>query len=212
MGGRLHDDGSALLDCPYWRRGGRRFRLLRYRTVAARHFGGSTRAARCAERLDRINHSGAYQGLLLDRPHPQLLLAVDNRTRFEQDRGHARVSEHEQLIVAIDTGLRVDQQPLAVAHVPIRVVRRVLQSALLQLAAEHSRKQQTAGKVAVVVGDENGMAAEAVAEAALHALEFPFFQELVGDGIVMDRQEKIGAESIGALDALRQCLAVTDLR
>ena len=47
---------------------------------------------------------------------------------------------------------------------------------------------------------------EAVAEAVLLALEFPFLQEPVGDGIVMDRQEEIRAESIGALDALRQCL------
>src|SRR4029077_16950955 len=59
---------------------------------------------------------------------------------------------------------------------------------------------------AVVVGDENGMAMEAVAEGVLLALELPFFQKPVGHGIMMDRQEEISSESIGALDALRQCL------
>jgi hypothetical protein len=50
------------------------------------------------------------------------------------------------------------------------------------------------------------MAMEAVAESALLALELPIFQERVGHGIVMDRQEEISSQSIGALDALRQCL------
>ena len=90
--------------------------------------------------------------------------------------------------------------------IPFRVVGRVLQFALSQLIAEQSGKQQTAGTVAVVVGDENGMAMEAVAEAVLLALELPFFQKPVGHGIVMDRQEEISSESIGALDALHQCL------
>jgi hypothetical protein len=102
--------------------------------------------------------------------------------------------------------LRVDQQPLAIAHDRIRVVRRVFQSALSQLTAEHPGKQQTAGKVAVVIGNKNGMATESVAEAVLCALELPFFQELVGHGIMMDRQEEISSESIGALDALHQSL------
>ena len=44
------------------------------------------------------------------------------------------------------------------------------------------------------------------AGSALLALELPLFQKLVGHGIVMDRQEEIGSESIGALDALHQCL------
>ena len=83
---------------------------------------------------------------------------------------------------------------------------RVLQSAFSQLGAEQPGKQQTAGTVAVVVGDENGMAMEAVAEAVLLALELPFFQELVGHEIVMDRQEEISSQSIGALDALHQSL------
>ena len=42
-------------------------------------------------------------------------------------------------------------------------------------------------------------------ESALLALELPIFQERVGARIVMDRQES-GSQSIGALDALRQCL------
>ena len=92
------------------------------------------------------------------------------------------------------------------AHDPIRVVGRVLQSALSQLAAEQPGKQQTAGPVAVVIRDENGMAFETVAEAALLPLELPFFQEPVGHGIMMDRQEQISSESIGALDPLRQSL------
>ena len=144
--------------------------------------------------------------MTLGRSHLQLLLAVDDRTRFEQDCRHVGVPEHDQLVVAIDARLRVDQQPLAMPHVPFRVVGRVLQFAFSQLIAEQSGKQQTAGTVAVVVGDENGMAMEAVAEGVLLALELPFFQKPVGHGIVMDRQEEISFESIGALDALRQCL------
>ena len=136
-----------------------------------------------------ISHSGADQRLMLRGAHPQLLLSVDDRARFEQDRRHAGVFEDDQLIVAIDARLRVDQQPLAIAHDRIRIVGRVFQSALSQLAAEQLGKQQTAGTVAIVIGDENGMALEAVAEVALLALELPFFQKLVGYGIVMDRQE-----------------------
>ena len=50
------------------------------------------------------------------------------------------------------------------------------------------------------------MAIKAVAVATLLALELPFFQKLVGHEIVMDREEEIGSESIGALDALHQSL------
>ena len=143
---------------------------------------------------------------MLVRAHPQFLLAVDDRARFKQNGGHAGVFEDDQLVVAVDACLRVDQQPLAIAHDPLDVVGRVLQSALAQMTAEQPGKQQAAGTVAVVLGDENGMAAEAVAEVAFLALEVPFFQELAGDGIVMDRQEEIGSECVGALDALLQSL------
>src|SRR5262245_62122740 len=112
--------------------------------------------------------------------------------------------EHDELVVPIDARHRVDQDPSAMAHNGLRVVWRVLQSALSQLTAEHSGKQQTAGTVTAVIGDENGMALEAVAEAALFAFELPFLQELVGNRIVMDRKKQIGCESIGALDALHQ--------
>src|SRR5262245_3343853 len=141
---------------------------------------------------------------MLIRAHPQLLIAVDDRACFKQDCRHVSVAKHEQLIVAIDPRLRVDQQPLAMAHDPIRVVGRVVQSALSQLSAQQPGKLQTADTVAVVMRDENGMTTEAVAETALLALELPFFQELVGHGIVMNRQEEISSESVGALDARRQ--------
>src|SRR6187431_1311562 len=126
---------------------------------------------------------------MLRGAHPQFLLSVDDRASFEQNRRHGSVFEHDELIVAIDALPRVDQQPLAIAHDRIRVVWRVFQPALSQLAAEQLGKQQTAGTVAVVIGDENGMALEAVAEVALLALELPFLQKLVGYRIVMDRQE-----------------------
>src|SRR5262245_35414947 len=149
---------------------------------------------------------------MLIRAHPQLLIAVDDRARFEQDRRHVGVPQHEQLVVAIDPRLRVDQQPLAMAHDPIRVVGRVLQSTLSQLTAQQLGKLQTAGTVVVVMRDENGMATEAVAETAFLPLELPFFQKLVGHGIVMDRQEEISSENIGALDARRQSLPRSPFR
>ena len=109
----LSGERSALLDCPSRRFGGGRCRLPRYLTGPACRIGRSARPARRAERLDRISDGGAYQRLTLDGAHPQLLLAVDDRARFEQDCGHVGVSEHDQLVVAIDARLRVDQQPLA---------------------------------------------------------------------------------------------------
>src|SRR4030095_430038 len=204
--------GSALLDCPDWHRGGGRCRLPRDPARPACLSGRTARPARRTERFNRINHSGAYCRLMLIRAHPQLLIAVDDRARFKQDCRHVGVAEHEQLVVAIDSRLRIDQQPLAMAHDPIRVVGRVLQSALSQLSAQQPGKLQTAGTVAVVIRDENGMTTEAVAETALPALELPFFQELVGHGIVMNGQEEISSESIGALDARRQSLPRSTFR
>src|SRR6185503_10351043 len=115
------------------------------------------------------------------------------------------VPEHEQLVVAIDAHLCIEQKSLAMPHEALRVVRCVVQSAIFQLLAEHSGKQQTAWEVAVVVGDENGMAAEAIAVAALHTLELPGLQKLVRYGVVMDGEKEIGAHGVGALDALAQC-------
>src|SRR5215472_15643669 len=141
---------------------------------------------------------------MLGRTHLQLFVTVDDRPRFEQDRGHIGVPKHEQLVIAVDAYLCVDQESLAMAHEPLRVVRCVTQSAIFQLLAEHSGKQQTAGEIAVVVRDKNGMATEAIAVAALHTLELPGFQKLVRYGVVMDRQKKIRTQRVGTFDALAQ--------
>jgi len=66
----LRRDGSALLDCPFWRPGGGRCRLPRYLTGPACRIGRSEPPARRTERLDGIGHSGAHHRLMLGGAHP----------------------------------------------------------------------------------------------------------------------------------------------
>src|SRR5262245_22160709 len=143
-------DGSALC-YRYWRNSSGRCRLPRYLTGPACRIGRLGWPAHSTERLGRSSHGLAYQRLMLDRAHPQLLLAIDDGACFEQNRRHVGVSKHDQLVVAIDSRYCVDQQPLATAHVPFRVVGRVMQPALQQLTAKQPGEQQTAGTVAAVL-------------------------------------------------------------
>ena len=57
-------------------------------------------------------------------------------------------------------------------------------------------------KLRIVAGDEDGITAEAVAEMAFLALEFPVLKQRIGHGIVVDRQEEIRVKIVGGGDTL----------
>ncbi len=156
---------------------------------------------RRAETVDRIDHGRADQLLALGRGHHQFLVAVGDRARFQQRGRHVRLLQHEQRVVTIDARDDVEQRVLIVAHKAFGVMRRELQAARLQPFAEHAGEQQAVFEIDVVLRNENGMALETVAERFRLAVVVPLFQKLVRHRVVMDREQEIGAELVGARHA-----------
>src|SRR5262249_52379476 len=107
------------------------------------------------------------------------LFAIDDRACLEQDGGHPRFAEHDQLVIAVNSGLSIDELPLPIAHESFGVVRRVLQPARLELIPQQPGETQTAPEIPIVDGDKNRMALKAVAEGAFAAIVLPFLHELV---------------------------------
>ena len=93
------------------------------------------------------------------------------------------------------------------AHELLDVMRSVLQAAGLQLLAHQLAKQKAATDVGIIVGDENGMAFEAIAEIVVRALVLPALEKRVRHQIMVNRQKQIGRQGIGARRAFGECLA-----
>ena len=70
----------------------------------------------------------------------------------------------------------------------------VVQTVGLHFLADQFGEQEACLEVRIVAGDEDGIAAEAVAEMPLLALEFPIFEKY-GHGVMVDRQEQIRLET-----------------
>src|SRR4051812_1673611 len=60
---------------------------------------------RAAKPLDRIGHRSADHGLVLWIGHQDFLVRVDDRSGLEEDGGHPRVLEDDQLIKSVDAGI-----------------------------------------------------------------------------------------------------------
>ena len=76
----------------------------------------------------------------------------------------------------------------------------ILQALGLHFLAEQFGEREACPEVRIVAGDEDGITAEAVAEMALLALEFPILEERVGHGVMVDRQEQIRRQIVGGGD------------
>jgi hypothetical protein len=61
------------------------------------------------KRIDRIHHRCRDEALSLWRFHREFLVSVNNGSGLEEGRGHARVLQHDQLVVAIDTCFGIQQ-------------------------------------------------------------------------------------------------------
>ena len=109
-----------------------------------------SRRPRGAERLDGLGRRGSDGRLAFWARERQLLVAIGDRAGLQQHRRHLRVAQKDQLVVAIDTGLRVDQDPSPAAHEFLGVVWRILQAALLQAAAEQLGEEKATAIIAVV--------------------------------------------------------------
>ncbi len=125
---------------------------------------------RRAKSLDGVGDRYGDQRLPLGRVQQQFLFAIDDRACLEQDGGHPRLAEHDQLVIAVNSGLSIDELPLPIAHESFGVMRRVLQPARLELITQQLAKAQAAPEVPIVDGDKNRMALEAIAEGAFAAI------------------------------------------
>ena len=65
-------------------------------------------------------------------------------------------------------------------------MRCVLQAPRLQLLAEHAAEQKAVLGIEIVVGNEDRMALESVAEGFRLAVVIPFFQKTIGHRVVVD--------------------------
>ena len=81
-----------------------------------------------------------------------------------------------------------------------RILLGILQALGLHFLGQQFGEREAGLEVRIAAGDEDGIAAEAVAEMALLALEFPVLEEFVGHGIMVDRQEQIGGQIVGRGD------------
>ena len=109
----------------------------------------------------------------------QLLVTVDDRSRFKEYRGHARFPQHDQLIVLINAGLGIKQLVATPAHQRQRVMGRVLLARALELFAQKMTELEAALWVAIFVRDKNRVALKAGPELVLMSSVFPFFEQVV---------------------------------
>src|SRR5205807_3900539 len=136
------------------------------------------------------------------RAHLELFVPVDDRARLEQGGGHPGLSKHDELIVAIDAGFLVQQRVLVPTHDGLGILLSIMKPLGLHFLAKQFGEREARLEVRIVAGDEDGITAEAVAEMAFLALEFPVLEEFVGHGVMVDRQEEIRVQIVGGGDTL----------
>src|SRR5258707_15279479 len=68
--------------------------------------------SRITEFLHGRRNTTADDVLAFRRAHLKLFVPVDDRARLQQDGRHPGLSQHDELIVAIDTGFLVQQRVL----------------------------------------------------------------------------------------------------
>src|SRR6478735_6628361 len=107
------------------------------------------------------------------RVHLELFVPVDDRARLQQDGGYPGRFQYDEFVVAIDTGFPVQQRVLVPTHDGLAVLLCILQAVGLHFLADQFGEQEARLEVRIVAGDEDGIAAEAVAEMPLLALELP---------------------------------------
>src|SRR6266576_3994556 len=157
-----------------------------------------------AEFLHGRRDTTANDGPAFRRVHLELFVPVDDRARFQKDGSHPSLSQHDELIVAIDTGFLVQQRVLVPTHDGLGILLGILQALGLHFPADQFGEQQARLEVRIAAGDEHGIAAEAIAEMAFLALEFPVLEKFVGHGVMVDRQEEIRLQIVGGSDTLEE--------
>jgi hypothetical protein len=155
-----------------------------------------------AEFLHRRGDTAADDVAAFRRTHLELFVPVDDRARLQQGGRHPGLSQHDELIVAIDTGFLVQQRMLVPTHDGLGILLGILQALGLHFLADQFGEREARPEVRIVAGDEDGITAEAVAEMAFPALEFPVLEEFVGHGVMVDRQEEIRVQIVGGGDTL----------
>src|SRR6266851_9060471 len=150
----------------------------------------SRRLSQIAKLLHGPGHSRADHVLAFRRIHRQFLVAVDDRAGLEQDGRHSGPSKHYEMIVPIDTRILVQQFSSVSPHERLRILAGILQALGLHLLADQPAEHQAGVELRILAGNEQGIAAEPVAEMALRAFKFPFFEKGIRYGVMMDRQEK----------------------
>ncbi len=138
---------------------------------------------------------------MVRRTQQQFLVAIDDRAGLQQDGRHAGRSQHMQLIESVNTRFGLHEFSLSSSHDRFGVMRGVLQPSGLQLIAEKLAEEKTALAIAVVVGDEDGVTFEPVAEAVLLSFVITLLLEKVRHRVMVDREQEIGLQSVGARDA-----------
>ena len=108
------------------------------------------------------------------------------------------------MIVAVNSGLGVNERAPAISHQCQCVMRRIAQPSRLQLFTQKPAEHQAAGPVGVRIRDENRIAGEAVVEVMLLPVVLPRLQQIVGHRIVVDGNEKIRRHPVGAERPLEQ--------
>ena len=159
---------------------------------------------RRAKILDRGGDGFTGERAALRRRQFQFFLPVDDGAGFEQQRRHAGIAQHDQLVVAVDAGVGIEQLAPAIAHQGERVMRRELQAARLQRFSQEFSEQQAAGAVGIVIRDEEGIARIVVVVLLVLALVLPGVDEIVGHRIVMNRNKQVGRKAIGDHRPLEQ--------
>ena len=106
-------------------------------------------SARIAERFDRLCDCGADEGAAIGRIHLHLLVAIDDRARFEQDGRHLGFFQDDQLIVSIDARLGIEQFTSAPTHKFLGILAGILKSAIVQLSAKKPSEEETGFEVRV---------------------------------------------------------------
>ena len=86
------------------------------------------------------------------------------------------------------------------AHDGLGILVGVFQPLSLHFLSHQFGEQEAGLEIRILAGDPDRVAAEAVAEMALLALEFPVLEKLVGHRVMMDRQEEIRVQIAGGSD------------
>src|SRR5258707_13655699 len=104
------------------------------------------------------------------RVYLELFVPVDDRARLQQDGRHPGLSQHDELIVAIDTGFLVQKRVLVPTHNGLGILLGILQALGLHFLADQFGEQEARLEVRIVAGDGNGITRGAIAEMAFFSL------------------------------------------